>query len=66
MRGVGALQDRSAGGDDLLGAAVVDVGGVSSAIPLWRCSWLYQPKNRWQKLRASWMQPKRSGRSDGA
>jgi hypothetical protein len=26
VRGVGAHQDRSAGGDDLLGAAVVDIG----------------------------------------
>jgi hypothetical protein len=35
MGGVGALQDCRAGSDDLLGVAVVDVGGVSSAIPLW-------------------------------
>jgi len=37
--------------------------GVSSAIPLLRCSQLYQPKNRRQNARASWMQPNRSGKA---
>jgi hypothetical protein len=61
--GEGALQHLGAGGDDLLGAAIVDVGWVSSAIPLWRWSALYQPKNPWQNPRASWMQPNRSGKA---
>ncbi len=37
--------------------------GVSSAIPLWRCSRLYQPKKPWQKARASAMEPNRSGKA---
>src|SRR5580658_7851719 len=32
------------------------------AIPEWRCSKLYQGKKSWQKRRASWIEPKRSGK----
>src|SRR5664279_2810029 len=37
--------------------------GVILPMPEWRCWSLYQAKNCWQKARASWMQPKRSGNS---
>jgi hypothetical protein len=33
-----------------------------SPIPEWRCSVLYQGKNRWQKARASSIEPKRAGK----
>src|SRR5260370_6654896 len=32
-------------------------------MPEWRCSSLYQVKKSWQKARASWIQPKLSGKS---
>src|SRR5260370_23929070 len=32
-------------------------------MPEWRCSSLYQVKKSWQKARAAWIQPKRSGKS---
>ena len=48
--GVGAVQHCGAGGDDLLGPAVVDVGGSAA-----RCrrdgARLYQPKKAWQNAR---------------
>jgi hypothetical protein len=49
MGGVGGVQHRSPLGLDELGPAVVDIGGVWKPIPEWRCSWLYQRKNRVQK-----------------
>ena len=60
--GVGGGQDLSAGPVELSGAAVVDGLGVIIAIPAWRCWRLYQMKNCWQKLRASWSEPNRSGK----
>jgi hypothetical protein len=39
------------------------MAGVSKPMPEWRCSWLYQGKNCWQKARLSWIEPKRPGNS---
>jgi hypothetical protein len=63
MGGIGGLQHSGPLGADLLGPAVVDVGGVWKPIPEWRCSVLYQPKNRVQKPWASSKEPNRSGNS---
>jgi hypothetical protein len=63
MLGVGGVEHKGTLGTDLLGAAVVDLGGVWNPMPEWRCSSLYQRKNRPQKAGASWKLPKRSGNS---
>jgi len=51
---VGHLEHPGTLGLDLLGPAVEDVGGVWNPIPEWRCSSLYQAKNRRRNARASW------------
>jgi len=60
--GVGAIQDGRPGGDDLAGTTVVDVGRGEQRDPAVAVLGLYQPKNPWQKARASWMEPNRSGK----
>jgi hypothetical protein len=47
--GVGRIEDDGALVADVFGAAVMDVGWRVEPDPEWRCSSLYQPKNRLQK-----------------
>src|SRR5437667_8631803 len=63
MRGMRRRQYLGAGHDARRGQAVVDIVGVSRPRPVWRCSVLYQGKKTWQCARASWIAPKRSGKS---
>ncbi len=59
---VGVLENGCAGGADLGGAAVVDVGRRHQGDAAVAVDGVVVGEEPWQKLRASWMEPKRPGK----